>query len=169
MGENAPQVESIRQEDEDFQRLKSRIDLYARSHHLQRRLQTVITSRGLVIRVLTDRVLFDTAQADLKPRARPLLGEIARLVAVEGRHPIDVEGHTDSRPIHDARFPTNWELSAARSASVVRFLIGRGVARQRLQATGFAALHPIASNGTAAGQARNRRVEIVLLRLGTTR
>jgi chemotaxis protein MotB len=63
-------------------------------------------------------------------------------------------------------FPTNWELSTARASRVVRFLIGGGVLQGRLSASGYAALHPIASNDTAAGRSRNRRVEIVLLRTG---
>ena len=80
-----------------------------------------------------------------------------------------VEGNTDSVPIHGSQFPTNWELSTARAARVVRFFIGQGVAKGRLGASGYAALHPIASNATAPGRSRNRRVEIVLLRSGQGR
>ena len=125
----------------------------------------MIERRGLVVRVLTDKLLFDSGQATLKPGGLRLLDEIANLLNVDQTHPIVVEGHTDNVPIATAQFPTNWELSTARATTVVRYLITRGVDRYRLGAVGYADLHPIASNATAAGRALNRRVEIVLMRL----
>jgi chemotaxis protein MotB len=154
------------QEQENFRRLKEQIDSYARQKGLQDKVQTVIAQRGLVIRLLTDRVLFDSGAAELKPAATPVLSKVAEIVAREGKHQVMVEGHTDPVPIHGTLFPTNWELSTARASRVVRFLIGGGVARRRLSAAGYASLHPIANNATAAGRSRNRRVEIVLLRSG---
>jgi chemotaxis protein MotB len=153
-------------EQEDFKRLKQQIDSYAKQKGLQNQVQTVIAQRGLVIRLLTDQVLFDSGQAELKPQATPVLGKVAAILAREGRHQVMVEGHTDNVPIRGSVFPTNWELSTARASRVVRFLIAGGVAQMRLSAGGFAALHPIASNDTAGGRSRNRRVEIVLLRSG---
>src|SRR3954452_24665980 len=153
-------------EQEDFKRLKQQIDAYSRQKGLENQVQTVIAQRGLVIRLLTDRVLFDSGQAELKPQATPVLGKVAAILAREGRHQVMVEGHTDNVPIRGSVFPTNWELSTARASRVVRFLIAGGVAQMRLSAGGFAALHPIASNDTAAGRSCNRRVEIVLLRSG---
>ena len=85
----------------------------------------------------------------------------------EVRHPIVVEGHTDSRPISGGRFPTNWELSTARSTQVVRFFIRHDVNPRRLQAAGVAAQRPVASNSHENGRSRNRRVEIVLVRLNS--
>jgi chemotaxis protein MotB len=152
-------------EQESFKHLKQQIDDYARAHHLQHQVQTVIARRGLVIRLLTDKVLFNSGQADLKPPAGPELTQIAKLLQLDKTHQVTVEGHTDNFPIHGL-YPTNWELSTARASRVVRFLIEHGVAKGRLAATGYAALHPIASNGTEAGRSRNRRVEIVLLRSG---
>ena len=87
------------------------------------------------------------------------------MLNVDRSHPIVVEGHTDNVPISSAQFPSNWELSTARATTVVRFLISRGLDRNRLSASGYADLHPIASNATAAGRELNRRVEIVLQRL----
>jgi chemotaxis protein MotB len=153
-------------EQEDFRRLKQQIDSYAKQKGLQNQVQTVIAQRGLVIRLLTDKVLFDSGQAELKPQASPVLGQVAQIIAKEGAHQVMVEGHTDNVPIRGSVFPTNWELSTARASRVVRFLIGGGVIQHRLSAGGYAALHPISSNATAAGRSRNRRVEIVLLRSG---
>ena len=153
-------------EQEDFRRLKRQIDEYARQKGIQDKLQTVIAQRGLVIRLLTDRVLFDSGLAELKPAATPVLSKVAEILRQERVHQIMVEGHTDPVPIAGSVFPTNWELSTARASRVVRFLIGQGVASRRLSAAGYAYLHPIAANDTAAGRSRNRRVEIVLLRSG---
>ena len=162
------QVQSAAQrEEEDFRRLKEEIDRYAREHGLQDKLQTTIARRGLVIRLLTDRVLFESGQAELQPASNGLLTALARLLVSEVRHPIVVEGHTDSRPISGGRFPTNWELSTARATQVVRFFIRHGVNSRRLTAAGVAAQRPLASNSHENGRSRNRRVEIVLVRLNT--
>ncbi len=112
--------------------------------------------------MLTDDLLFPSGQAALDGRAYALLGEIGQLLNVDETHPIDVEGNTDNVPIPSAQYPSNWELSTARASTVVRFLIEHGVTPRRLTATGYADQHPIASDATAAGRARNRRVEIVM-------
>jgi chemotaxis protein MotB len=152
-------------EQEDFTKLKAQIDDYASQHGLQAALQTTVARRGLVIRLLTDRVVFASGRAHLEPSSAGLLTAIARLLVSEVRHPIVVQGHTDSRPIASSEFPTNWELSTARATQVVRFFIRHGVAATRLQAAGVAAQRPLASNSTERGRSRNRRVEIVLVRL----
>jgi len=152
-------------EQNNFIQLKEKLDAYAKAHGFGNKVQTVIEKRGLVVRVLTDNLLFDSGSATLQPGADQLLDEVAQLLNLDPTHPITVEGHTDNQPIATAQFPSNWELSTARATNVVRFLIGRGVNRYRLGAVGYADLHPIASNATAAGRAQNRRVEIVLMRL----
>jgi chemotaxis protein MotB len=151
-------------EQNDFQQLKRRIDTYAKDHGLQSKLQTEVTRRGLVIRLLTDKVLFASGSARLEPPSTGLLTELGHLLALEVRHPITVEGHTDNRPISNPQFPTNWELSTSRATQVVRYFIRQGVAAGRLQAAGLAAQRPIASNSNDSGRSRNRRVEIVLVR-----
>jgi chemotaxis protein MotB len=152
-------------EQQNFAQLKAKLDAYAKAHGFGNKVQTVIERRGLVVRVLTDNLLFVSGSATLQPGADQLLAEVAQLLNLDPTHPITVEGHTDNQPIATAQFPSNWELSTARATNVVRFLIGRGVNRYRLGAVGYADLHPIASNATAAGRAQNRRVEIVLMRL----
>ncbi|HWI06989.1 MAG TPA: flagellar motor protein MotB [Solirubrobacteraceae bacterium] len=166
-GDTAQVHSAAQREEEDFRKLKEQIDRYAREHGIEDKLQTTIARRGLVIRLLTDRVLFDSGQAELQPESTQLLTALARLLVSEVRHPILVEGHTDSRPIHSARFPTNWELSTARATQVVRFFIRHQVNPRRLQAAGAAAQRPLASNSHDRGRSRNRRVEIVLVRLNT--
>ena len=152
-------------EQDTFVALKAKMDAYAKAHGFGDKVQTIIERRGLVVRVLTDNLLFTSGSATLQPGADKLLDEVAQLLNLDPSHPITVEGHTDNQPIATAQFPSNWELSTTRATNVVRFLISRSVSASRLGAVGYADLHPIASNATAAGRAENRRVEIVLMRL----
>lgn len=158
------QATTLQAEEEQFRQLKEKLDAYAREHGFSESIETTITRRGLVIRLLTDRVLFASGSAVLKPEAAPLLAEISRLVEVDRSHPISVVGNTDDVPISTSLFPSNWELSVARATGVVRYMIGQGVAARRLEASGVAGERPIAPNATEGGRSRNRRVEIALLR-----
>jgi chemotaxis protein MotB len=162
---DAREALAARREEDELQALKRRLDAYAAAHGFRDSVETVVARRGLVVRLLTDRVLFDSGLADLKAEGLPLLAQIGTLLTVEGRHPILVEGHTDDVPISTARYASNWELSTSRATAVVRHLIDRGVPTRRFGAAGYADLHPLTTNGTDAGRARNRRVEIVLQRL----
>jgi chemotaxis protein MotB len=157
-------ITAAKLEQQQLQALKARLDAYLKAHGLSSQVKTVISRRGLVVRVLTDKVLFDSGQATLKAPGLPLLGEVANLLNVEQNHQIAVEGHTDDVPIASAQYPSNWELSTARATTVVRYFISRGVSADRLTASGYADLHPLASNATDHGRQLNRRVEIVLLR-----
>ena len=150
----------------EFAHIKHELDAYAASHGFAKSVQTTIEARGLVIRVLTDDLLFASGQAALEGRAHGLLTEIAQLLNVDETHPISVEGNTDNVPIHSSLYPSNWELSTARASTVVQFLIAHQVGARRLTASGNAEQRPVDSNATAAGRARNRRVEIVLRRIG---
>jgi chemotaxis protein MotB len=156
---------AARVEQQQLTKLQAELNAYARAHGFAAQVQTVIDRRGLVVRVLTDRLLFDSGQATLKASGLPLLDEVAQLLNLDLSHPITVEGHTDNVPIASAQYPSNWELSTARATAVVRFLIRHGVGRQRLAAAGYADTHPVASNAAPAGRALNRRVEIVIMRL----
>jgi chemotaxis protein MotB len=156
-----------RREEDSFRRLKAQIDAYAKANGLEESVEAVVARRGLVVRLLTDRVLFDSGYADLKPQGVPLLAHVGNLLRIDERHPILVEGHTDDVPISTARFASNWELSTNRATEVVRFFIGRGVPSRRIGASGYADEHPLSSNGTDRGRARNRRVEVVLQRMHT--
>lgn len=111
--------------------------------------------------VLGDAILFALGQAELSRDGRAVL---ARLVPVLAAAPGDivVEGHTDSTPIASGRFPSNWELSAARAAAVVRALSELGLPPARLSAAGYADTRPLTPERDAASRARNRRVAITI-------
>jgi chemotaxis protein MotB len=161
----AAQQSAAEHEANVFAQIKHRLDAYAAKHGFGSKVQVSIERRGLVIKVLTDDLLFASGEASLNGRADGLLGAIGELLNVDVTHPIEVEGNTDNVPIQSAQFPSNWELSTARASTVVRFLIGHGVAASRLTATGNADQRPVDSDATAAGRARNRRVEIVMRRI----
>lgn len=111
--------------------------------------------------IIKDEVLFDAGSAELKPQAHRILNDIAALLA-RNRYAVSIEGHTDDRPIQTARYPSNWDLSVARATQVTRYLIGRGITRERLRAVGYADTRPLSAAGTEAARARNRRVSLVV-------
>lgn len=114
-------------------------------------------------------VLFDSGSADLKPEATPQLDKLAdALKELETQIPSDiawvlrVDGHTDIKPITNAAFPSNWELSSERAITVVRYLIDHGVPPNRLVAAGFGEFQPLDSHDSEEALARNRRIELKL-------
>lgn len=122
-----------------------------------------LTREGLIVS-LQEVGFFDSGSAVLKPGGMPALSKIAAIISRTPQN-IRVEGHTDNVPIHNSKFASNWDLSTARATEVLNLLITRfGIAPQRLSAAGYAKYHPVASNATAQGRARNRRVDIVILR-----
>jgi len=138
------------------------------------RLREVLGDRP-DIRVVGDRfvfqseVLFPSGSADLSPEGRKTLAaftrtliEIANRITPDVSWVLRVDGHTDRVPISSARFPSNWELSAARALSVVKFLTSQGVPPQRLAATGFGEFQPLDDGTGPAANARNRRIEMRL-------
>ncbi|HET6175197.1 MAG TPA: flagellar motor protein MotB [Gaiellales bacterium] len=158
------QAAARRQDNDNLRRIQRQVDRYARQHGLSARLKTTIDERGLVIHVLTDAVLFDSGQAALKHPAT-LLGELAHLITRTGIvNPVRIEGYTDNIPVSSSQFRSNWELSSARANAVLEFMLGHGVAARRLSTAGYGDQHPIASNASATGRSRNRRVSVVLLR-----
>jgi chemotaxis protein MotB len=114
---------------------------------------------------LVNEILFASGEAEVKPEGRQLLKKIAVVLEKAGRS-VQVQGHTDDVPISGRlaeRFPSNWELSAARAVNVARFLQQEArVDPTLLSATGFSEYHPRASNETPEGRQQNRRIEILL-------
>jgi len=115
---------------------------------------------------LVDKILFDSGEAVVSKRGEGVLSRVGAVLATMDDKQIQVSGHTDSHPISEkltTQFPTNWELSTARAVNVVRFLQEKAnVPAKNLVATGYGEYHPIASNKSSTGRARNRRIEILL-------
>ena len=157
--------EAEKKEQEDFKALKQRIDELVRREGLTGKVETTVRRRGLVVELLTDDVFFDSGQAVLKPPAVSLLDKLGDVLRAEQEHPILVEGHTDAQPIATSQYPSNWELSGARASAVIRAFASDRVPRGRLTGALYGAESPIASNASAAGRSRNRRVDVILTRL----
>jgi chemotaxis protein MotB len=120
-------------------------------------------TRGLVVTIVTDRVLFQEGRAEVQPAGVRILDVVADAL-LDLPNTVTIEGHTDSRPISTSQYPSNWELSTARATSVLRYLIEqRDFPPQRLSAAGYADTRPIDTGTDPASLARNRRVEIVVL------
>ncbi|AIO73820.1 OmpA/MotB family protein [Burkholderia multivorans] len=105
-------------------------------------------------------ILFHVGDAHLLPDALPVLERIAQALGPHATGDILVEGHTDSVPIANAKYESNWELSSARAGAVVRYLAERGIAPHRLAAVGRADTQPLVAGDDASSRARNRRVTI---------
>ena len=114
-----------------------------------------------------DKILFDSGSVTIKPEGQEVILKLADSFRNAEDKNITVEGHTDNVQIGAAlldRFPTNWELSAARATAVVRFLEEKGnIAPERLTASGFSYHQPVATNDTPEGRKENRRIEIILV------
>lgn len=132
----------------------------ARSLGIDSSVDLEMRGKTLVMR-LANAILFQTGSAQILPGSIPLLKKVGAIIS-STPHAVCIEGHTDNRPIHTRRYPSNWELSTARAVNVLRFLVNRaGVPAGRISAAGFGAYQPLSANDTAADRARNRRVEIV--------
>ena len=124
-------------------------------------LELRLQDDGLVVTLLTDKVLFESSSAELAPDPNQLLSVVGTVLKTVDNATI-INGYTDSRPIATTQFPSNWELSGARATSVARYFETLGIDRARLSPTGRADMDPVGDNATEAGRARNRRVEIIV-------
>lgn len=128
---------------------------------LMQKTKTRQTSRGLVIS-LSEAGFFAPGEAMIGADAESVLETLADSLK-DVQTPVRVEGHTDSTPISNSRYPSNWELSTARASSILARLIENGISPERLSAAGYGGFQPAADNATAEGRAQNRRVDIVVL------
>jgi len=122
-----------------------------------------LTYNGDQINLQIDgRYLFASGQAQLKDRARYIFANLGQMFRDHADYRIAIRGHTDDRNIQTSQFPSNWELSAVRATTVLRFFIGQGIDPVRMTATGYADYLPLVDNNSTENRARNRRVEFVL-------
>lgn len=146
----------------ELQQIEDGILVAAEEANIGDKLAFRFEGRGLVLSLLNDGVLFRPGEATLQPEGM----EVLRLVMANLKdipNGISIEGHTDSRPISNTRYPSNWELSTSRATSVLRYMELEGFDDTRLSASGYGDTRPIADNASVDGQALNRRVEIVIL------
>jgi chemotaxis protein MotB len=152
---------------DDLQAMQAQLQSYIQSQSLQKSVQTKITRDGkkreLVITLLSDKQLFDSGKADIKPFTKKILDEVYRQLKTR-QNEVRVEGNTDNVPISNDQFPSNWELSAARATGVARYFVeDDGLAPRRISALGYGEYRPRVANDTDAHRAQNRRVDVVIL------
>ena len=111
---------------------------------------------------INSNILYSSGSARLQSQAVPVLKKVAKIIG-DFENQVQVEGFTDNVPIETEEFPSNWELSSARAASVVHLFAQSGVKPNRMSAVGYAEFKPIADNDTAQGRRKNRRVKIIVL------
>ena len=149
-----------------------------RLENSRKELESKLKGTGAIVRVkngaisvvLPDAILFDSGQTTLRPQSKATLKKIANILKSEAPNEmIRIEGHTDNDPVvkQKDKYKTNWELSAARAAAVLHYMVEEcGVSPTRIYISGFGQYQPIADNKSKAGKAKNRRVEFVIVPRG---
>lgn len=130
--------------------------------HLAAQITVAAVPQGVIVEI-TSGVLFPSGHATIQPAARRILTDVGHVLGAVGNQVV-VQGFTDDVPIDTPRYPSNWDLSAARAARVVDFWTREGLRPGRFLVEGFGQYSPFATNATAAGRAQNRRVDIVVLK-----
>jgi chemotaxis protein MotB len=125
------------------------------------KLKVKIADGRMVLELPSD-VLFASGQSDLAPAGLTTIQQVTTALLTLHRK-LQVEGHTDNVPIHNARFPSNWALGAARATTIVNTMVAAGMNPAQLSAASFGEWKPVAPNDTDAGRGQNRRIEIVIV------
>lgn len=155
--------ELIKQEQAELEDLKKKIDAYIDKNGLTTDLETKLNMSQLLI-TISDNALFAPAQANIKPESKELASAIATMLTQYPNYDVIVAGHTDDTPINNSQFRSNWDLSAMRAIRFLDVMLENPTLdRKRFSAIGYGEYHPVATNDTTAGKAKNRRVEVSIL------
>jgi chemotaxis protein MotB len=150
----------------DLEKTRAEIETSLKEQIAQKNIK-IEEIEGKLKVTFVDKILFDSGSVKIKPKGREVILTLADSFKDKKGQSIVVEGHTDDVQIGSAlqdRFPTNWELSAARATSVVRFLQEKGtIEPERMTASGFSFYKPVDTNETDEGRKQNRRIEIILI------
>lgn len=159
-------LEELEQKEDALSKLIEEVEVFLESEGLTDEITANRTEEGVVL-VLQDSVLFQPGKADVLESGELFLSEVGTLLE-EIPNSVRVEGHTDTRPISNYRYPSNWELSGARASSVIRYLLDNfELDEERLSLAGYGEMKPVAKNDTKKNMAKNRRVEIIILDIQT--
>lgn len=153
--------DALRKEDE-LNKLMKDVQSFLVENDLTDAVSASRTERGVEL-ILQDSILFDSGEADILTSGEPFLDRIGELLSAIPNY-VRVEGHTDDRPISSYRYPSNWELSSARGASVIRYLTEeKNLEQYRFSSVGYGETRPVTENDNKNNWHKNRRVEIVIL------
>lgn len=154
----------IREETAQLEQLKQSLDAYIAENELTSQLSTELNNMQLVLRI-SDNALFASGSAEVREEGRKLALAIADMLTAYPQYDVVVSGHTDNVPIHNERFRDNWDLSAARALNFMKILLGnKELDPARFSSIGYGEYRPVADNDTPEGRARNRRVEVSIIR-----
>jgi len=162
--ENNERLGQLQKETEDLEQLKQKLDRYIEENGLTTQLETKLTSEMLMISI-REHALFASGSATVRPEAKKLAVAISDMLAQYPEYEVEVVGHTDNVPIHNEQFESNWDLSTERALNFMKILLqNKNVAPERFRAIGYGEYRPIDTNDTPEGRARNRRVEVNIIR-----
>ena len=152
------------EENKNLSDLKEQLDEYIQQNSLEGELSTQLEEEGLMIRI-KERALFPSGSADLIPESQQIAPVVAGLLASVPERVL-ISGHTDTDPISNSRFPSNWELSSVRAMTFMKYLlsINSSLNPARFSAIGYGEYRPIAMNDTPENKQKNRRVEVLIAR-----
>ncbi|MCH1627806.1 flagellar motor protein MotB [Fredinandcohnia quinoae] len=155
--------DSAAAEQEELKQVQEKINNYIHKNQLEISLKTKLTDEGLLV-TLQDDAFFDSGSATVRSEDAKLAREISELLVMNPPRNIIVSGHTDNVPMHSREFSDNWHLSVIRAINFMKILLENDKLDPRLfSAKGFGEFEPVASNDTAQGKQKNRRVEILIL------
>jgi len=149
-------------EENQMEKLKKSVDNYLKQNGLSNNVSTKIDERGLQVS-LNSNLFFDSGKADIKPQSIKQLISIGKILNKVDNY-VRIEGHTDSTPINNFEFRSNWQLSAVRATNVTELLISQaGIIPKKISAVAYGEYRPVATNNTEVGKAKNRTVDIIIL------
>ncbi|WP_438348268.1 flagellar motor protein MotB [Paenibacillus sp. FA6] len=158
------QASLIRQEQIDLEKLKQQIDQYINNNGLTTQLETKLNQSQLMI-TISDTALFASGKATVKPESKQLATAISGMLQEFPDYDIVVSGHTDTIPISNNEYESNWDLSSDRAIQFMKILLTNGkLDPKKFTPVGYGEYHPIVDNDTALNRAKNRRVEVSLIR-----
>ncbi|AVM23563.1 flagellar motor protein MotB [Bacillus pumilus] len=171
--ENSDQIKKAAEEDEEAKakardqavltKVKKQVDSFITDKKLGSKLETKLTEEGLLI-TIEDSIFFDSGRAVIRPQDVPLAKEISKLLVINPARDIVISGHTDNVPIRNSEFESNWYLSAIRAVNFLSILLeNSNLDQENFSTKGFGEFKPIATNDTAEGRSKNRRVEVLIL------
>lgn len=153
-----------KQEQEDLEKLKKQFDQYIEKNNLTDLLSTKLNQSQLMI-TISDNALFASGQAEVKDDSRQLAKSISAMLQQFPDYEVLVQGHTDNIPISNSSYSSNWDLSVDRALHFMKILLQNpNLNPVKFSPIGYGEYHPIAENSTASGRAKNRRVEVSILR-----
>ncbi|WP_144666426.1 flagellar motor protein MotB [Bacillus altitudinis] len=144
-------------------KVKKQVDSFIADKKLGSKLETKLTDEGLLI-TIEDSIFFDSGRAVIRSQDVPLAKEISKLLVINPARDIVISGHTDNVPIRNSEFESNWYLSAIRAVNFLNILLeNSNLDQENFSTKGYGEFKPIASNDTAEGRSKNRRVEVLIL------